>query len=450
MEILHLAAGSGLEHDSIISIMWIAIAAFLAPILSEFTRGRIPAVVWMLILGLIIGPSVASLAQSDSSISMLRELGMGMLFLLAGWEIDPETLKGKQANLGVVTWLIALCIAIAGAFLIVGQGDVLKAIVVGIAVSSTALGTLLPVLKSQGETSTAVGRGVLVHGAIGELAPIFAMALLLSSRATWITVVVLLAFFVAALVIALVPRTIAAVLPWMARAVKNGSSHTNQTTMRGVVMLLTILMACAAVFELDVVLGAFAAGIILRALIPERARSRVEARLEVMGYGMLIPVFFVTSGMSISLETIIANPLLVLLGIVIIYVARGLPILLVELFLDTGSGITEVSDKVRLSLYAATGLPIIVAVTEVALSRNLIDAEQASLMVCAGALTVLLFPMLAALIGHRPLLHDVELGPVTPEDHQAAQAASEATKVARDTAPEGGIFAMGQVDQDVR
>lgn len=397
MQEIILAAGEGVSASVIVSMMWIAIASLLAPLLSFMTGKRIPGVVFMLVLGVIIGPEVLNLAQSDGSNALLRELGLGMLFLLAGWEIDPETLHGKQGRTATMTWLVSLVVAFAGALTVVGRDDMLTSVVLAIAVSSTALGTLLPVIKAAGVNEAPVGKSFMVHGAVGELGPVLAMALLLSTRATWLTLLLLVVFLGGALVVAFVPRTVAKLVPWFNRAMLDGASHTNQTVMRLVIVLLTVLMALAAVFELDVVLGAFAAGIILRALVPARTRKTLEARLDVMGYGLFIPVFFVTSGMAIKVSAVLDSLGLVALAVVVILVARGLPVLFMEMFTDTGSGITGFKSQVQLALYSATGLPIIVAVTEIALGRELIDERMASVLVAAGAITVLLFPFLAML-----------------------------------------------------
>ncbi|PRQ11009.1 sodium:proton antiporter [Corynebacterium sp. 13CS0277] len=411
-----LASGASVEPGVIVSIMWIAVAALLSPLLSFLTGKRVPGVVFMLVLGVLIGPEVLDLAHSDGSNALLRELGLGMLFLLAGWEIDPDTMRGRQMKHASGVWLLSLMLAFAGSLVVFGTDDMLRSVVMAIAVSSTAMGTLLPVIKTAGVSDSPVGRGVLVHGAVGELGPVFAMALLLSSRATWPTLAFLLIFMGGALVVAFVPRTVSRLVPWVGRAVRDGASHTSQTVMRAVIVLLTLLMALASVFELDVVLGAFAAGIILRGLVPARARKTVEARLDVMGYGLLIPVFFVTSGMSIHLDDVKDAPWLVVMGVVVILMARGLPIFLAERFTDTGSGITGVRDQLQMSLYSATGLPIIVAVTDVAEARGLIDEALASILVCSGAATVLLFPMLAHLAGqYLP-------GPVEAEDSPEAKA----------------------------
>lgn len=419
-----LAAGSSVSTDVILSVTIIAIASLCAPLLSYITNKRIPGVVFMLILGVLIGPQVLGWAHTNNSVALLRELGLGMLFLLAGWEINPDTLKGRQTRWGILSWSMSMIIGFVGA-IILFRVEPLTAVVLAIAVSSTALGTLLPIAKTAGLLESPIGKGVMVHGAIGELAPIFAMALLLSTRATWITLIILLLFFAFALLIAFVPRTIKFIAPWIARAVKDGASHTSQTIMRAVFVLLTVLMLLASVFQLDVVLGAFAAGIILRALVPARARRAVEARLDVMGYGLFIPIFFITSGMSISISAVSEKPLALIAGVIGIAIARGLPIFLAERTGKTDSGVHGVRDQLQLSLYSATGLPIIVAVTEIAVQRELIDDSSAALLVSCGACTVLLFPLISSWVARVGIAH-IDKSQPTEEIAQEAQEYREA------------------------
>lgn len=390
-----LASGQA-NTDTMILLTAILAVALLAPILSFMTGKRIPAVVFLIVLGVIIGPSVWGVAEIDSGISILRQLGLGMLFLLAGYELDTDSLRSKEGGNAALTWLMCLVLAFIGALVFLKGNGALTAVTLAIAVTSTALGTLLPILKQSDLLRTNVGKSVMLHGAVGELMPIMAIALLLSARSMGVTFLILLAFFAIAAMVAVVPRTVAALVPWVGRAIIDGASATNQSIVRMVVLMLAILMTVAAVFDLDVVLGAFAAGIVLRGLVPERAHGLIEERLDVVGYGFFIPVFFVCSGINIDVQTVGANigELFAVVGVIL--VARGVPVFLREMLTKTGSKLTTTNQKLQLACYASTGLPIIVAVTEVATNAHLLEESAASLLVAGGAVTVLLFPLVAA------------------------------------------------------
>jgi len=392
-----LAAGN-VESNPLVSFAWIMAAAVTAPLISWATGKRVPAVVLLIGAGILIGPHWLGLASTEGGVGLLKQLGLGMLFLLAGYEINPAMIRSREGRTSATTWLVCMGLSFAGACALLHPHNTSTAVVLAIAFTSTAVGTLMPIMKQQQVLHTPVGRSLLVHGAIGEIFPILAMALLLSARSTWVTAIVLAAFFVIALVVAAIPRTVRFLLPWTARAMVLNAGATNQTVMRLVLWMLGVLMAVAAVFELDVVLGAFAAGFILRRLVPEKFGEAVEQRLDIVGYSLLIPVFFVCSGMTIDPQAVVDKPWLLCILVPLIYVVRGLPVLIRELFFTTGSQLTNVREKIQLSLYAATALPIIAAVTEVAGESQLLSEENASLLVAAGSVTVLIFPFIANMI----------------------------------------------------
>lgn len=384
--------------ENLQSMWWIAAAAVLATVLALLTRRAIPDVVWLLVLGIVIGPHALGLAESTEAVAFLRELGLGFLFLLAGFEVNTSDMRSRAGRSAALTWLLCVVLGV-GAGLLIARADWQVAAVLGIAATSTALGTLLPILKDSGALEAPLGRATMIHGAYGELLPVVAMSLLLTTRATVQAAAVLVLFAVLAVVIVAVPARLFRRLPVLGRAFAAASDSTMQTIVRITVWVLISLMLLTAVLELDVALGAFAAGLLLHAALrggaPEHAEE-IMHKVEVMGFGLLIPVFFLTSGMSIDVLAVLgAWPLL--LGFVgMIVVVRGLPVLARELWTSTGSGLGTAREKVALGLYSATGLPIIVAVTQIASSSGLISITAASAMVTGGAITVLVFPLLAA------------------------------------------------------
>lgn len=387
-------AAASPERSSAVALFWIALIAVLAPLLARVTRRYVPEVVILLVAGMVVGPHVINLADPES-VAVVSQLGLGMLFLLAGFELDPMLLRGRSGAVAGTTWLFSLIIATIVVAMLVMQGDFTAHVAIAIAMTSTALGTLLPILKSEGLLEKPLGRSVMAHGAVGELGPIVAMSLLLTSRSVGSAIVVLVLFVISAIIIAAVPRSFRRV-PAIRTAIQEMNGGTFQVPVRVVLLLLAALMAVAAVFQLDVVLGAFAAGIILRRLIPEG--SGVAERLEVIGFGMLIPVFFVTSGMNIDPAAVVAEPWVWITLVIGIGVARGVPVWIAEQFVGHDATPRDSRERVQLALYAATGLPIIVAVTQVATASGLMSAQLASILVAAGATTVLVFPLTARLI----------------------------------------------------
>ncbi|MGO2112378.1 MAG: cation:proton antiporter [Pseudoclavibacter sp.] len=389
--------------DNLLSMWWIALVALLGPVLALVTRRVIPDVVWLLAFGVIIGPNMLGLAEQTEAVEFVRELGMGFLFLLAGFEVKPADMRSRQGRHAMLTWVLCAALAV-GAGLLLLWGDWHVAVVFGIASTSTALGTLLPILKDSGAMKTPLGRAVMVHGAYGELLPIIAMSLLLSTRGTWQSAAILLGFALVAALTVAIPRKLFMRIPLMAKAFAAASNSTMQTTLRVTVWVMITLMLLTAVLDLDVALGAFAAGMLLNASIrgsaPDHA-DEIMHKVEIVGFSLLIPVFFVTSGMNINLGEVLAQWPLLLGFVLAIAVMRGLPVFLREVWTTTHSGVEPTRDRAALGLYAATGLPIIVAVTQVAVSSEIITDATASVLVTGGAISVLVFPLVAQRITKR-------------------------------------------------
>ncbi|MGW0040500.1 cation:proton antiporter [Rhodococcus sp. NPDC003348] len=384
------------------SLFWIALCAVIAPLLAGLVpRKLVPEVVLLLIAGIVIGPHVLDLAVQGPEIGLLRELGLGMLFLLAGYEIDTDELTGRGGRRALVTWLVCLALAFTVIGLL-GMAEVINAeVAIAIALTSTALGTLLPILKDSGVIDTRLGKTVLNHGAVGELGPVVAMAVLLGSRGTVGSLIVLALFAAAAVGVAFIPATVRREGSKVLSIIRLGSETTAQTTVRLTILLLVSLGALASIFDVDGILAAFAAGFILRRAFP-RGDEKLEAKLDGLAFGLLIPIFFVTSGMSIDVSAVAAHPGVLVAFFLLILLVRGLPVFVAERFDRGGDGAQQpptVRERARVALYAATGLPLIVAVTEVAVNAGQMTTANASILVAAGAITVLLLPTAASLLG---------------------------------------------------
>jgi Kef-type K+ transport system membrane component KefB len=378
------------------SIFWISLSAVLAPLLAGLLlRGKVPEVVLLLVLGVLIGPHVLELAAAGEGVSVLRELGLGMLFLLAGYEIEVDELVGRGGRRALVTWLACFGTAWALVFL-VGLTDAIHAeVAVAIALTSTALGTLLPILKDAGLVGTRFGRTLMNHGAYGELCPVVAMALLLGSRGVLDSVLVLAAFFVLAVVVHRFSRRFAREGGVLLAELRRSAETSRQIQVRLVVLLLVSLISAAAVFDLDVVLGAFAAGFVLRGLLPD-GHQALEHKLEGLAFGLLIPFFFITSGMAIDPRAVVEEPLALATFVALILLVRGGGVLLAaRAETEGGRRVFSGRESAAMALFASTGLPIIVAVTSVAVDAGQMAPINASVLVAGGAFTVLVCPLLA-------------------------------------------------------
>ncbi len=339
---------------------------------------------------------VTDLNLSRSTVSLLYGgASLSAAFLLPGAGRLVDRFGPRR-----VVVVISLGLGLAAGFL-VAPGE--AAVIIGIALSSTALGTLLPILRDAGEMNTPFGRAVTALGAVGEFGPLVAISLFLSGRNIDIAALVLILFIViSALAIHFAMRVPQGRLHTIVRATLHTSS---QFAIRVIIVILALLVVLSIVLDLDMLLGAFAAGVVWQVLMrnaPERDREQVESKIEGLAFGFLVPIFFIYTGVTFDLEALLADPLLlafVPIFLVLLLVVRGIP----STFIAPEGSTTR--DRVSLGLLGATGLPIIVAVTQIGVSEQIIPSGIAAALVGAGVLSVLLYPLIGmALRGERPTL----------------------------------------------
>jgi len=275
----------------------VALVAALAPIVVAVLPGpRVPQVVIFLLGGVLIGPHVLGLAET-SSIRLVANIGLGFLFLLAGYELDPALLRQRPGELAMLGWVISAVAAVGVAAGLTAAGYIRDYVPVGLALTTTALGTLLPILRDNDMLVGQFGRYIFAAGAVGELFPILIIAVFLTKRGHFIALASVA--LVGVLAIGLTA------IPWLAsssvvqRVIREGQDATGQITLRWAVVLLFVLLAMASRFGLDVVLGAMLAGIVLR-VWTRRLNMDIEAlehKFDAVGYGIFIPIFFISSGM---------------------------------------------------------------------------------------------------------------------------------------------------------
>jgi Kef-type K+ transport system membrane component KefB len=301
--------------------------------------------------GIVIGPQVLGWAEPDSS-KLFANVGLGFLFLLAGYELDLRLFRERPGRLAIAAWLVSVAVACGVVGLLELAGLVRAFVPVAIGLTTTALGTLLPILRDNDMVSGRFGRYLLAAGAVGEFLPILAIAILLGANGKFIGLISLAAVGVIALLLTLAPRLISDRIQGIMRA---GEHATAQTTLRWTVALLLLLLVVANDFGIDIVLGAFLAGVVLRRWGPGDVHS-LEEKLDAVGYGFFIPIFFVSSGMGLDLDSIVEAPFRLLLFFALLLAVRGLPTLLIyRSALPRGAaGRADLPDRDRV---AAAGRP---------------------------------------------------------------------------------------------
>ena len=379
---------TGLRALLVVSIVSAA-APFVSAILARF---RVPQVVVLIVGGVLIGPEVAGLAEPDS-IALVANVGLGFLFLLAGYELELDHFAERTGRLAVAGWLISALVSIVVTGLLAAAGLVHAYVPVALALTTTALGTLLPILRDNDMLSGPMGRYLMPAGAAGEFLPIVGIAIFLGSKGRLYGLFSLVAMCVLALALAWLPR-LAQVERFEAIS-HEGEHATSQTTLRLTVMLLFGLLVFASDFGLDVVLGAFLAGVVLRRWAPGDVDA-LEGKLDAVGYGFFIPVFFVSSGMSLDLGSIADAPARLVVFFLLLLAVRGLP----ALFLYRHDLVAR--ERVQMMLLTATSLPLLVALAAVGLDSGEMLPENAASLVGAGVLSVIVFPGIAVALHRIP------------------------------------------------
>ena len=378
------------ETSALVMVIAAAVAAVI--VLAVSPRLTIPVVVLELLLGILIGPQGFDIAQIDPTTSLLGDLGLGMLFFFAGYEIDFDRIKGRPLELAAIGWGISLILAYGIGGALAGAGIILSFLYTGSAMATTAIGTLIPILSDAGEMRTTFGTYLLGAGAVGEFGPILLVTLILSTGHPLHEAVILVIFIALAVITGLLAvRSACKGWPLVEKTFETSS----QLAVRLAVVLVFSLVALAAQLGLDLLLGGFVAGMITRVALRGREVSVFDSKLTAVGYGLLIPFFFVTSGMAFNLDALTSSAsamLKVPMFVCLFLVVRGVPALLLyrsELALR---------DRFALAVYCSTELPLVVAITTLAIDAGHMRSSTAAGLVGAAIISTLIFPLLGARI----------------------------------------------------
>jgi Kef-type K+ transport system membrane component KefB len=369
-----------------------AVALLAAVIVGLFPRLPVPQVVLLLAGGIVIGPDVLGIG-APQDVRVLADVGLGFVFLLAGYEVDLRLMREDAGRRALLAWAASLGLATGVVGVLAAAGLIKAFLPVALGLTTTALGTLLPVLREKGLLRGRLGRYLLATGAVGELLPVLAIAVFLGTQGRLAALVSLCAVGVLAIGLALLRRSVGDGSR-LAGVIRAGQNETAQITLRGTIVLLLGLIAVTDQFDLDAVLGAFLAGIVLRRWVGAAAPA-LESKLDAVGYGFFVPLFFVYSGMALDLRAIADAPLRLLLFFVLMLVVRGGPVLLVY------RGVLSARERTQTALVSATALPTLVALTEIGLRSGTMLPENAAALVGAGVLTVLVFPALVIALDRR-------------------------------------------------
>ena len=393
-------------------LLIVVAAAFGAPLLLGLVPSfRLPAVILEIIAGIVLGPSVLGWVTPDMSINVLATIGLAFLLFLAGLEIDLRSLRGRPLALAGGGFVVSFAIALVAGFGLHSVGLAQKPLFIAIVLTATSLGIIVPILKDAGEISSSFGQLLLAAGSIADFGAIILLSLFFSRESTGVGAkLVILGGF--ALLIAAISVAIATAgrSNRLSMALYRLQDTTAQIRVRGAFVLLIGFAAIAQRLGLETILGAFISGAALTLLDTDQGMTHPEFRhkLEAAGFGIFIPIFFVTSGIRFDGHALFASgktlaEVPVFLGVLL--VVRGLPALAYKPMIGTRRTVGAV-------LLQSTSLPFIVAATMIGVEIGTIDAATAAALVGAGILSVLIFPVTAvSVLGTKPSSASVGLEP---------------------------------------
>ncbi len=401
-----------ITHPQLRSVVMILLASTLAALASRLhSRIVLPTVVLEILLGVVIGPQALHLADVNPYVAVFADLGLAFIFFVAGIEVMEKRVARRLMGLGTIGWMVSLAIALLAGWLLEHAGLDATWWLLGIALCTTALGPLVPVLSDAGLLATPLGSAVLGNGIAGEFWPIIFISIFLTGAYGAFGEVLLLLGFGA--IVALTVLIVMSARPPRVVRVLQESVHTSgQTAVRASILVLAALVLLAADAGFDFVLGAFAAGLVVGVVVDTPQGQDVKVRLEGIGYGFLIPIYFVTTGMNLDIDSLLSPAGIGLAGLfaLLLFVARGAPALL---WLNAFCA----RETLGLALCAATGLPLIVAIVGIGSDHGSISPAVGASLIGAGFLSMLLYPLAATLlVGASPTRMQPDASPQRPQE----------------------------------
>ena len=373
------------------NLLIVVAVAFAAPLLlGFFPKVLLPSVVLEIVAGIVIGPSVLGIVEVDEAVEVIAGIGLAFLLFLAGLEIEFDKLRGNVLGLTLMGFALSFAIAVLVALLLKGTGLIETPLLVAIILCATSLGVLIPVLKDAGEISSTFGQLIVAAGTVADFGAVILLSIFFSGEGGVGSTLLLIGSLVLLAAVVFIAVKTAERSSLIRDDLVRLQDTTSQIRVRGAVVLLVGFAAIAESLGLETILGAFMAGAILSLLDRDEAMTHPEFRrkLEAVGFGIFIPVFFVTSGVNYDLDALLAsasNVVMVPIFLAALVAVRGLPALLYRRVLDGRH--TAVA-----GLMQATSLPFIVAAVAIGEDLGLIDAAEGAALIGAGLLSVLIFP----------------------------------------------------------
>jgi len=380
-----------MEHLFQQNLIALAIAMAIVALKPVFFKWvHIPVVVLEVLLGIIIGPHVLGFVHPHEIILFLAKFGSVILFFMAGYEISPDKIKGRPIINALLGWILSALLAASVSFWLVTHDYASAWLLTGLALTTTAIGALLPILRDSRQLDPPYGPIVLAAGASGEALPIIAMTIITTQKEVKLEAAIIFIFIISSLALIFIARRIRH--GRLAKIVEKTIEHSAQFPVRLAFCILMLLVAITEYLEIDAILGAFIAGAVIRGAFQREYDAAISARLDGIGSSLLVPIFFLISGAQLDVTELFSNLEVLIMAPVYalsMLLVRGVPALLLY-----GKDLT-LRRRCGLALHLGTQLPMVVIITHIATQRDLMSSTQAAQLVSGAILTMLFYPALS-------------------------------------------------------
>ena len=400
---------------SFTGVLVVGIVSVLVPVILGFVPAlTVPGAVLEVIAGIVIGPSGLGWVHIDVAITVLADLGLGMLLFLAGLEIDLAGLRGSLGRLAGMGFAASVVLGIGAGFALTGAGLGGRPLFLAVVLMSTSAGLLLPVLKDAGEEATRFGQLVMAAAALAEVATILLLSLLFSAASrTTASRLASLAIFLCLLGALALTLSRVRRLDALERLLDRLENRSAQLRVRVTLTLALAFGVLAYQFGFASILGAFAAGLLVRAtdLTGPHPHPQFELKLQGIGFGFLIPIFFIATGIKFDLRALVSHPSALVevpVFLLALLVVRGLPaVAFVRMF---GRRRAVVA-----GLMEATTLTFVIVATEIGVAARLISTATSASLLAAGLLSAAIFPTVALRLLAQPQTDPAAPQPAAPQ-----------------------------------
>lgn len=383
-------------HFTLVNLLGVAAVAFTVPfVLGFFPRVKIPSVTLELVAGILIGPAVLGWIEPGPVVSILATIGVAFLLFLAGLELDIDVMKGAPLVRGSIGFALSFMLALGLMAPLGATGFILSPLLVAIMLSSTAVGILVPVLRDTGHLNTAVGHFTLSGSCIAEVATIALLGVFFAGKESSAGVSALLLVVVIVLAVLLL-GALRYTHRWTpGRRILDKLEETSaQVRVRFAVLVLIAAATLAMNFGFEGILGTFAAGIVVGVVVRgDPFEETLRSKLRVIGFGLFVPAFFVTSGLRFDLSRIneAADVGRAALFFGAMVVVRTVPAFVYRPYLTW-------RECLAAGLLQSTNLSFIVVAVTVGTELGLLREVNGSALILAGLASAVILPAVATML----------------------------------------------------